>query len=98
MEVAFADDDLDRLETDTDFTMKLSHALVRAYRRRMQGIRSAQDERDFYGMKSWHFEKLEGQRQHQHSIKLNDQFRLILEFVGTGRSKRVRIVGIEDYH
>jgi len=98
MEVEFADEDLDRLETDLDFTMKLSQALVKAYRRRMQGIRSAQDERDFYAMKSWHFEKLEGQRQRQHSIKLNDQFRLILEFVGAGHGKRVRIVGIEDYH
>ena len=98
MEVEFASADLDRLETDPSFGMGLPAALVKAYRKRLQGIRSAPDERDFYAMKSWHFEKLKGARQHQHSMRLNDQFRLVLEFRGTGRDKRVCIVGIEDYH
>lgn len=98
MEVQFADDDLDRLETDPAYTMGLSAALVRAYRMRLQGIRAAVDERQFYANKSWRFEKLEGRRDHQRSIRLNDQFRLILELVGTGRDKVVRIVGVEDYH
>ncbi|HEX5414260.1 MAG TPA: type II toxin-antitoxin system RelE/ParE family toxin [Chloroflexota bacterium] len=98
MDVEFGDNDLDRLETDPSFTMGLDQAIVKAYRKRLQIIRAAPDERDFYNLKSWHFEKLEGKRQHQHSIRLNDQFRLIVEFVGTGRVKRVRVVGIEDYH
>lgn len=98
MEVEFADPDLDRLETDPSFNKGLSAGVVTAYRKRLQGIRSAPDERDFFAMKSWRFEKLKGKRQHQHSMRLNDQFRLILEMVGTGRDKRLRIVGIEDYH
>lgn len=98
MEVVFDDDALDKLEVDVSFTAGFSQVLVRAYRKRLQGIRNAVDERDFYGMKSWHFEKLKGQRQHQCSMKLNDQFRLVLELEGSGRNKRVRIVGIEDYH
>ena len=98
MDVEFGDRDLDRLETDATFTMDLDQALVKAYRMRMQVIRNAPDERDFYKLKSWHFEKLDGKRHYQHSIRLNDQFRLIIEFVGTGRDKCVRIVGIEDYH
>lgn len=98
MEVVFDDDALDQLETDALVTKGYSQGVVKAYRKRLQGIRSAVDERDFYGMKSWRFEKLQGQRQHQHSIKLNDQFRLVLELEGSGRNKRVRIIGIEDYH
>ena len=98
MEVEFADKDLDRLEVEPSFDMRLPVGVVRAYRRRLQGIRAAPDERDFYAMKSWRFEKLLGARQHQHSMRLNDQFRLILELVGESPSKRVRVVAVEDYH
>jgi proteic killer suppression protein len=64
----------------------------------MQTIRSAPDERDLYALKSLHFEKLKGQRSHQHSIRLNDQWRLILEFKGKAPNKTIVIVAIEDYH
>jgi len=98
MELEFARDDLDRLETDVAFEMGLPRSVVRAYRKRVQFIRAAQDERDLRAWKSLHLEKLKGARQHQYSIRLNEQFRLILEFVGDGPDKRLRIVGIEDYH
>jgi proteic killer suppression protein len=64
----------------------------------MQQIRSAMDERDFYALKSLRFEKLQGKRQHQRSIRINDQWRLILEIVGEAPKKTVWIIGIEDYH
>lgn len=98
MDVTFADDDLDQLEIDLSFDMSLPQGIVKAYRKRLQIIRSARDERDFYALRSLHFEKLKGPRQHQRSMRLNDQFRLILEFEGNGDNKQVRIAGIEDYH
>ncbi len=98
MEVRFNDDALDRLETDAAFTAGFDQAIVRAYRLRMQLIRAAPDERSFYSLKSLHFEKLKGKRSHQHSMHLNKQWRLILEFEGTGDAKVVCIEGIEDYH
>ena len=98
MRVEFADADPDRLETDASFTMGFAVAIVRAYRMGLQAIRSARDERDLRAMKAWRFEKLKGRRAHQHSLRLNDQFRLVFEIVGTGSSKGLRIVGIEDYH
>lgn len=98
MNVRIDDDDLRRLEIDPTFTAGLDQALVTAFRRRMQAIRTAHDERDFYRMRSWHFEKLLGNRQHQHSVRLNDQFRLIFEFEGTDPQKTVAVKGIEDYH
>jgi proteic killer suppression protein len=98
MDVEFRDAPLDRLETDASFSAGFSGAIVKAYRKRMQLIRAAPDERNFYALKSLHFEKLKGDRSHQCSMKLNDQWRLILELVGTGREKFAVIVGIEDYH
>jgi len=98
MDVEFENPDLDRLETDTSFTMKLAPELVRTYRKRMQAIRAAADERDLRSWKSWRYEKLQGKRQHQSSIRLNDRYRLIVELEMAGSTKRVRIVGIEDYH
>lgn len=98
MDVSFADDDLDRLEVDPAFTMGLSGALVKAYRKRLQMIRSAPDVRDFYALKSLHFEKLKGKRQHQHSMRLNQQFRLIVEMSDVANNRHVTIMGIEDYH
>lgn len=100
MEVIFADDDLDRLEIELDFTMKnMPQGIVKAYRKRMQFIRAAPDEREFYKLKSLRFEKLEGKRKYQHSMRLNDQYRLVVELVERNPQKKVvKIIGIEDYH
>lgn len=98
MEVCFKDESLDRLETDPGETGGFPQAVVTAFRKRVQFIRSAMDERDFYQMKSLHFEKLKGKREHQHSMRLNDQYRLILEFEGKAPNKVVVLISIEDYH
>ena len=98
VEVRFGNDRLDRLETDRDYDGGYSLAIVKAFRKRMQLIRSAPDERDFYKLASLHFEKLKGNRDHQYSMRLNDQWRLILELAGIPPHKVVVIVEIEDYH
>lgn len=98
VELGFRDDELDRLETDASFDGGYQPGIVKAFRKRMQQIRAAVDERDFYKQKSLRFEKLRGGRAHQHSMRLNDQWRVILEFQGEGPSKVVVIVSIEDYH
>ena len=98
MLVRFSEDQYERLERDAGFTDGRPAAVVKAYRKRMNFIRQAIDERDIRAMRSSHFEKLQGARSHQHSIRLNDQWRLILEFEGEAPSKTVVIVSIEDYH
>jgi proteic killer suppression protein len=97
MRVRFAPGPLEQLETDPRFTGGFSAELVRLYRKRMNLIRQATDERDLYALKSLHFEKLKG-RGEDRSIRLNDQWRLILQIEGEGSSKTVVIVAIEDYH
>lgn len=98
MDVEFDDDDLDRLEVEPRFTAGHSQDVVRAYRRRMQQIRGFSDERDLYALKSLHCEKLKGSREGQHSIRLNLQWRLILEVRGNHPCKVIGIVEIADYH
>lgn len=98
MEVVFNDRKLGRLETDADFKAGFAGAVVSAYRKRLQFIRDAADERDFYAFRSLRFEKLKGDRKGQFSMRLNDQWRLILTFKGSGSRKKVVLHGIEDYH
>jgi len=98
MEVDFEDDRLDRLETDRDYDAGYERAVVKGYRKVMQVIRAAPDERDFYALKSLRFEKLEGARSHERSMRINKQWRLIVELRGTSPNKRVLVKAIEDYH
>ncbi len=98
MEVEHADSDLDQLETDPHFDGGRDQGLVRQFRKSMQLLRAAVDERDLHAQRGMRFEKLKGDRQHQHSIRLNRQWRLILEIEGEGPQKKVRVIGIEDYH
>ena len=98
MDVEHANKDLERLECDRDFTTGLPQALVRAFRKTMQLIRAAPDERDFYKLKSMHFEKLKGKRKPERSMRLNKPMRLIVEFHGKGPAKTLFVKGIEDYH
>lgn len=99
VEPKFADDKLEQLESDASADFGYSPAVVKAYRKRMQQIRAAQDERDLHSTRSLHFEKLKGTRSYQHSMRLNDQWRLIVELAeGKSPNKPIHIIGIEDYH
>ncbi len=98
MDVQFAKKDLDRLETDKGFTAGYPADVVRAYRRRVATIRDAVDERAFYAMKSLHYEKLKGKRSHERSMRLNQQWRLIIELKKVTPTKIVVIVDISDHY
>jgi toxin HigB-1 len=98
MDVAFRDQSLDRLETDPTYSAGFGNPVVKAYRKRMQQIRAATDERTFYAFKALNFEKLKGQREGQYSMRLNDQWRLIIELRGEAPRKTVYVVEIADYH
>lgn len=98
MKIDYDDAKLDRLETDNQYTAGFSLEIVRAYRKRIQQIRAFRDERDFSAVRSLNFEKLQGDRAGQHSIRLNLQWRLILEVRGNHPCKIIGIVEIVDYH
>jgi toxin HigB-1 len=98
MEAAFKDQSLDRLETDPAYSAGHGDLVVKAFRKRMQQIRAATDERTFYAMKALRFEKLKGARAGQYSMRLHDQWRLIVELRGEALRKIVYVVEITDYH
>ena len=98
MIVRHVDRILERLEREDVPKSGFSADLVKVYRRRMQLIRAATDERDLYALKSLHYEKLQGKRAHQRSMRLNVQFRLILELQEDKAGKTVVVISIEDYH
>lgn len=98
MDIEFLDETLDRLEVDPQFSGGYAREVVAAYRRRLQAIRAAVDERDLYAFSSWRFKKLKGDRSHQRSIRLNDQWRLIVEVKPSSPKNILVIISIEDYH
>ena len=98
MDVEFEDDTLQALESDSSYSSELELAVVKKFRKCMQIIRNAPDERDFYALKSLHFEKLKGNRDSQYSMRLNLQWRLILRIERRNNGKTVVIISISDYH
>lgn len=98
MHVAFENASLERLEADPSFTAGFEAAIVKAFRKRMQFIRAAVDERAFYAMKSLHYEKLKGDLKGQSSMRLNDQWRLLLRIQQEEDGKTVVVISIIDYH
>lgn len=98
MEVRFEDPSLERLATDERYTAGLDGGLVKAFRKRIQFIRASVDERAFYAMKSLHYEKLQGDRMGQRSMRLNAQWRLNLRIEEDDTGKQVVVISISDYH
>lgn len=89
---------LQRLDDDPGFRSDYDLAIVKAFRMRMQTIRAAPNETVFYNLKSLHYEKLKGKRSHERSMRLNSQFRLIIEVEKELLGNVIVVVGIEDYH
>jgi proteic killer suppression protein len=94
----FANTRLERLYTTEQGARRYPPGVVDAFFEVMDVIANAADERDLYALKSLHYEKLKGRRSHQRSVRLNDQFRLILEREQDDEGRFFWIIQIEDYH
>lgn len=94
-----ADRELKAMHDDETYVCRrFSAAVHKAFRKVMNVIRAAADERDLRAMKSLRLEKLHGGRAAQHSMRLNDQFRLIVVFRTDPAGRSVLVVEIVDYH
>lgn len=99
MRFEFEDDDLRRLYTEPGVRLpKFGSDLTKQYRKKMQVVAAAEDERDLYALRGLRLEKLVGDRTGQHSIRLNEQFRLILRLTTDEEGRLVIVVEIIDYH
>jgi proteic killer suppression protein len=98
MRFKFADRSLEALYTTGARSGKFGHDAVRAFLRAMARIDAAKDERDLYAYKGLHYEKLKGNRSGQRSIRLNQQWRLILSLEEDSEGNYLWIIELVDYH
>jgi toxin HigB-1 len=100
MKVRFADPDLARLAVDAEYTGDGRYApeAVRGFRRVYQAIDAAEDERDLRAMRSFRFEKLDGDRDGQYSMRLSKQWRLIITIEKGEPKNTIVVIEIVDYH
>lgn len=64
----------------------------------MATIEAAVNESDIRAFKWSRYEKLKGDRQGQISLRLNDQYRLIIEIKKDANGKDIWVIEIADYH
>jgi plasmid maintenance system killer protein len=74
-----------------------SEAIIKAFFKKIQLINNAKDENDLRRLQSNHFEKLQGEK-NLYSIRLNIQFRLILELLKDGQCKIILIKEISKHY
>ncbi|MEE6282873.1 type II toxin-antitoxin system RelE/ParE family toxin [Georgenia sp. MJ170] len=99
MKIEYDDEGLRRLAEDAGFRPKQWRGdVVASYRKKIQLLDGAEDERDLRAMRSLNLEKLKGDRSGQYSIRLNDQFRLILTFHTEANGRVVVVIELVDYH
>lgn len=74
--------------------------VVEAFFEVMAVIDAAHDERDLYALKSLHFEQLQGKlgRQGQRSMRLNDQYRLIVILEHDAEGTCVLVIGLKKHY
>src|SRR5947209_6583731 len=98
MEVEFSDESLLRLELSDDDAGRWSQEIVNGFRKVLRFVRAALDERDFRAMRSLNFEKLDGDRSGQYSLRINRQWRLIIEIREGDPKNTIIVKEIVDYH
>lgn len=99
MNIKYRDPDLQRLAEDRSFRQKKwSTDIVKAFRKQIHRISQASDERDLYAIKALRLEKLSGNRKGTSSIRINDQYRLMINIEKDDDGKIVVIIEIVDYH
>jgi len=98
MEIVFADAIWALIETEDAGKTKLPVPVIKSARRKLIVLRAAPDDRSLRNWKSLHYEKLKGDREGQRSIRLNDQYRMVLSLDENVKPPIITILGIEDYH
>lgn len=97
MKVLFADEALALIETERAGETRLPVTVIKSARRKLITLKAAHDDRTLLGWKSLHYEKLQGSRDGQRSVRLNDRFRLLFELDNDSDPKTITILEIEDY-
>lgn len=97
MKIRFGDDKLAKLYSEGSKSKEYPKGVLEAFVRRVRTIESVTDERDLRALKSLHFEKLKGER-NRYSVRLNDQWRLMLRFEKDSEGKTVVLIEINKHY
>ena len=98
MNYCFTNRDLEALFTNRTNARRYPRQVVEAFVDVMSLIAAAADVRDLYASRWLHFEKLQGDRQGQYSLRLGHQFRLIVTLEEDAGSQYLAVHEIVDYH
>ena len=98
MRFVFKTKDLLLLFTEEKNAHRYPSGVVEAFFDVMAIIGNATSEADIRAFKSLHFEKLSGDRAGQVSLRLNKQYRLIVQIKKDEHGKLLWIIEIVDYH
>lgn len=98
MRFEFKDKNLLLLYTEEKNAHRYPPGVVDSFFEVMDVIAAAAGENDLRALKSLHFEKLRGDRSEQKSLRLNDQYRLIIQIEKDEQGKLLWIIEIVDYH
>ncbi|MGI8495362.1 MAG: type II toxin-antitoxin system RelE/ParE family toxin [Pyrinomonadaceae bacterium] len=79
---------------EREFSRKLPNDIQRIARRKLEVLDAAESSNDLRIPPSNRLEKLKGTSSHQHSIRINDQWRICFEWRGSDGYE----VEIVDYH
>lgn len=98
MDFDFDNDDLDDVYYNPKASLGYGPAVDKGFRKVIGLIRSAYNELDLRQMKGLHYHKLDGNRSHQHALKITRKWRLIVERIEERGRLKLLIISIEDYH
>ena len=98
MRIEFANDDLARICTDEAHRTGLPFAVIKAARRKLIQLEAALDERDLRNLKGLNYKKLQGEREGQRQIRVNDQYRIVFTLSEGERTPVITIIEIGDTH
>lgn len=77
---------------------RLPIAVIASAQRKLLQLEAAPDGMTLRGLVGLRYEKLRGDREGQHSVRLNDQWRLIFLLHDTTTPPTIEILEIADYH
>lgn len=99
MKVEFCDPDLETaIRSGSVGGTRLHPDVIRAAHKKLVMLESATDERDLRNFKSFHYEKLVGDRAGQRSVRVNDQYRFVFELDDATKPPTLKILDLIDYH
>lgn len=99
MRIRFEDEDLERLAYDATYqTKRWAADVTTAYRRVIQRLDAAVDDRDLYAQKSLHFEQLQGDRVGTSSLRINLKYRLIVRLITEDMGRMAIVIDARNHY